>query len=365
VANPTYPAQPAASPRPTTVTVAGYLLYAVAALIVVTAVLTAVPLGTMSRVIEESATPEMPAEVGTFIVGFMIALIVVEVLVAAGFVLLAVFNNKGKNGSRITTWIIGGIAACCCGLSATGGAFSSVGNMSGSPDAANDEMTRRLEAEMPGWVNAASTGVSILLVLAVIGAIVLLAMPASNAYFRGAPTNWEPQMPGYPGYPGTPQGYPGAPQGYPGAPQGYPGAPQGYPGAPQGYPGAPQGYPGAPQGYPGAPQGYPGAPGQPPPGYPQPGDQQYPPAGQGTTPPAVDPYAPPTTPDTTWSQPPAGPSGDTTWSAPPPSAPSSPAPPSSAPPASGPPSPPPYDPNRPDDQNRPPEEPTAPPRPPA
>ena len=41
---------------------------------------------------------------------------VVQLLFAAGFVVLGLLNSRGRNASRITTWVIGGLGVCCAGI---------------------------------------------------------------------------------------------------------------------------------------------------------------------------------------------------------------------------------------------------------
>jgi hypothetical protein len=191
--------------------------------------------------------------------------IVLGLLFAAAFVVLALLNSRGKNPARITTWVIGGIALCCIGFglatSAAGNSFTMRGGGTNSnlPDPA--EVRRQLNAALPSWYNGLSVTVSLIGLLALLAALILLALPPSNEFFRKPQPQWQ------------------APPGYP--PPGYlpPSYPQAGP-APAGYaqPGSPP-PPGSPA------TGYP-QPGTPPTGYPQPGNPpaDNPPPG---TPPAA------------------------------------------------------------------------------
>ncbi|GAB7041467.1 MULTISPECIES: hypothetical protein [Catenuloplanes] len=311
--------------RPGVVTVAGYLLFATAALTV---------LGSLASIVSIKPTMDVYADAyagtaaeGTesVLVGSLVFGVVVNLLLAAGFVALAIFNNKGKNPSRVTTWVIGGLSICCTGFGLAGNAISGamsglatdMPSQSGMPDP--EEVNRQLTDAIPAWVSPVTVVTSVLTLLFLLAVVVLLALPPANDFFRKPAAVWQPPGAGYPGtgYPGT--GYPGAPGGaYPGAPgAGYPGAPDG------GYPGAPgAGYPGGAAYPPPSQAPYPPQPAQPgtyPPGYP--------PAQPGSTPPD---YPPPAS-----SPPVSGPESQ----GPPPSPFDNPVPPSS-----GPSSPPPSDP---------------------
>lgn len=153
--------------------------------------------------------------------------VVLGLLFAAAFVVLAILNGKGKNPARITTWVVGGVALCCIGFglatSAAGNSFTMRGGSTNSnlPDPA--EVRRQLNAALPSWYNGLSVTVSLIGLLALLAALILLALPPSNEFFRKPQPQWQ-APPGYPP-PGYPQpGYP-PPAGYsqPGSPvAGYP-----------------------------------------------------------------------------------------------------------------------------------------------
>ncbi|MEV4346526.1 hypothetical protein AB0J83_18840 [Actinoplanes sp. NPDC049596] len=340
---PGYPA-PAPRSRPLIVTVASYLLYAVAAIEVINAI---VAFATMSRMADTVrdvyAGTEAEDAAGIVNAAFVFGA-VINLLIGAGFAVLAYFNGRGKNPSRIVTWVIGGIAICCFGFGLSGNALVSAMESAGTTDTTtwqDDDLDQRINDALPGWYTPTTTALAAIALLAILATVILLALPASNEFFRKpAPSGWDPSA-GYPPYPGQ-QPPPGGGQ-YPMYGQQNPYPPQ-YPG--QGYP-APQGQPGQP------------APGLPP----------YP--GQGTPPPASGPYSPPTAGDQyapppasdPYAQPPAS-----SWGASPPgwgenrqpADPSS-TPPSS-PPASSPSTPPASSPSEPDG-TEPPADGTQPPKP--
>ena len=123
----------------------------------------------------------------------------IGLLFAAGVVALAIFNNRGKNPSRIVTWVAAGLTLCCTGLgllaTAAGGAISGV--ETGDPNLPTQaELQERIEAALPGWYEPASLAIGILGMLAMLAAAILLALPAANEFFRKPPAMWEPPLPG-------------------------------------------------------------------------------------------------------------------------------------------------------------------------
>ncbi len=87
--------QPARS-RPGVVTVAGYLLYVVAAAMVVQALASLVSVGPTRDVYTEVYASTEAAGLETVLVGAMIFGAIINLLIAVGFVVLAIFNNRGE-----------------------------------------------------------------------------------------------------------------------------------------------------------------------------------------------------------------------------------------------------------------------------
>jgi len=213
VTNPTYPGT-----RPATVSVSAYLLWATAAIVLIQSVLTLTTVSKMSDVYNDlyRGTPMEGTE--SLVVASSVGGVVIYVLVAAGLAILSIFNNRGRNGARITTWVLGGLMLCCGGFGLLGTAASgplsqleSSGN-TGGPTA--QELQEALDNALPSWYQPLTTTLNVVWVLAILGVVILLALPASNAFFRRPARGFDPSMP-YSGYPG---GQPPYPQ-YPGAPQ--------------------------------------------------------------------------------------------------------------------------------------------------
>lgn len=251
----------------------------------------------MRRVYGDLYADTTGAGTESIIVAASVIVVVINILFAAGLAILAIYNNRGRQPARITTWVLGGIYLCCSGFGLLGNAATSgMGMDTGSTSGPSaSELESRLASELPGWFMPITTLLTVVVVLALLGAVILLALPAANAYFRKPQMAWDPLNP-YPGYPGQPQAYPGYPSQSP------------YPT----YPGQP--YPGQP---------YPGQPGQPYPGQAQPGQAGQPPYPQSPPPGSVGEATPPPH-SGTGGQPPypqSAPPGGTRDATPPPGSP--------------------------------------------
>ncbi|GID95180.1 DUF3824 domain-containing protein [Amorphoplanes digitatis] len=276
------------------VTVSSYLLYLSAAASIIAAVLSLTTVGTVRDVYADLYDGTANAGMETFIVAATVGAVVINILFAGALAILAIYNNRGKQPARITTWVVGGIFLCCNGFGLLGTALSGVSGLdsggTGGPSA--KEIQARLSSELPGWLEPVSTLLTVLVVLALLAAVILLALPAANEYFRKPQVAWDP-LNQYPGYPAQQPPYPGQP--HPGQP--YPGQP--YPGQPA-YPPYPGGDPSYPGGTP-TPPAPPAAPPAPPAAPPASGE------GPGAAP---EPNLPGTPPNDPWSAPPPPPPGE-------------------------------------------------------
>lgn len=199
------PTTPDARVRPGSVTISSYLLYLCAAIGVLGAVTQLATIGTVSDVYTEAyegTTAEGTEGIAT---ASVVVASVLGLLFAAGFVVLAILNNRGKNVSRIVTWVVGGISLCCTGFGIVGTALTSSMNVStgDGPDPA--EIQDRINSELP-WLTPLSLTTSIITLVALLVALILLALPPSNEFFRKPAQVWEPPVPGgaYPAYPQVP-----------------------------------------------------------------------------------------------------------------------------------------------------------------
>ncbi len=105
--------------------------------------------------------------------------------------------------------------------SATRPAVFTAGGGTTGDGPSSEEIQRRLEEALPSWLTPVSILLGVLSLIALITALILLALPKANQFFRKPTAAWEPPTPGasYPGYPQAP-GQPGYPQasGEPGYP---------------------------------------------------------------------------------------------------------------------------------------------------
>jgi hypothetical protein len=248
-------ANPGGSARPATVTAASGLLYFAAAIQVISIVLSFFAFGPIQEVINEqfADAPEAGAVATGMRVGIIFA-IAINALFAAGTIVCAVLDGRGKNPARIVTWVLGGIAVLCYACNLIGTAVSgSLANMGGGTTPEQTEIQRRVEEALPAWQGTVDLLTSVLLIVAFGGAMILLALPQSNAFFRREQEVWVP--PTYPGggYPpvaGQPDPYgqpPAQPGQYPPPPGQYPPPPGQYPPPPGQYPPPPGQYPPPPQ----------------------------------------------------------------------------------------------------------------------
>jgi hypothetical protein len=224
--------------RPGSVTAAGYLLYLVAVVIVIDAIVgiasaSAVKDATV-KAYESAGIPNADSLSGAATAGAIIGA-VIYILLAVGLFVLGALDMRGKNAARIVTWVLAGIGVLCFCLASVGGLASGaiLNSTPASPNGVSaSDLAKQIKDAEPSWLQPTQTALAIISLLALILVIILLALPASNAYFRGAPAGGGPGYPTYPQY-GTPPGgqpYPGEPP-YPGQ-QPPPGNEPPYPGAP-------------------------------------------------------------------------------------------------------------------------------------
>ncbi|QOC95058.1 hypothetical protein D0Q02_11820 [Micromonospora craniellae] len=211
-------------------TISTYLLLLFAVCQLISVIVSLTTIGTVREVMDEAysgSTVEGAESLGNLTVVMTVATAIFLLVVALALFGLGLLNLRGKNGARIATWIVGGIMFCCTGFSLLSGLASGMsmpgGETSGDMPSA-EEIQRRLEEALPGWVTPVSLLLGVISLIALLAALILLALPKANEFFRKPTQQWEPPMPGgsYPNQPGYPPA-PGYPGGGPSAPP--PGAP--------------------------------------------------------------------------------------------------------------------------------------------
>jgi hypothetical protein len=211
--------------RPSVVTISTYLLLLFAVCQLISVAISLSTIGTVRDVMEDAyrdSTVEGAQNVADFVVVFGVGTAIFLLVAALALFGLGLVNLRGKNGSRIATWILGGLLVCCSGfslLSGLAGGFNAPGDTSGDMPS-GQEIQRRLEEALPGWVTPVTTLLGVISLISLLAALILLALPKANEFFRKPTPQWEPPTPGgtypsQPGYPGTAPadpGYPSTPQ---------------------------------------------------------------------------------------------------------------------------------------------------------
>lgn len=193
------PEQPGSPARPGTVSLASTLLYLMAFLSLISAVLaiyqtTFMTQDKLEKVFKDGGYPTDQAEAAAAFTPIgLYAAAAFGILFAVLYVVLAIFVGKGKPWARITTWVLGGLAICCgaFGLlgTAAGSAFSGMGAPSGVD---SNKVAEDTAALLPGWITPASTILGIVSLLAAILVVILLALPPSGPFFRKLEPVWTP-----------------------------------------------------------------------------------------------------------------------------------------------------------------------------
>jgi hypothetical protein len=197
---PSDPNQAQVRTRPGTVTTSGYLLFVVALLEVVALIVSLASLPTIKSVMEQ-AYKGTPAENATgFITGIAIGSAVVTVLIfGVGPLILAPLVLKGRQPARIVTWVLCGLLVCCQGAGVAGSGINTSAmsgqNTNGVDSAA---VAKQLQDSLPDWIRPTQVTVGALLAVIGLVVVILLALPASNAFFRKQPEQWAPPAPPYP-----------------------------------------------------------------------------------------------------------------------------------------------------------------------
>ncbi|MEV4623363.1 hypothetical protein AB0J74_32220 [Asanoa sp. NPDC049573] len=190
---------------PGTVRISSYLLYATAALQLISLVITLATLSDVRAAYTEAYAGTTMADTSdTIAVAVTVGGGIFALIVAIGLVVLGFLNLRGKNAARIVTWVVGGLFVLCCGIGSLFRAAGSAMNIDSGTDAPNAaDVQAKIDAAMPSWYGAVSTMLLIIPILLVLGTLILLALPASNAWFKPKAATWEPPTPGYPVMPGS------------------------------------------------------------------------------------------------------------------------------------------------------------------
>lgn len=190
--------QPDPRPRPGVVTAAGILLYGAAGLIVAQVIVSA---SILNRELTATREAFQNLDHGSSVISLTratsIASLVINVIIAVAFAIFAYYNLRGRQGIRIATWVVGGLAVLCYGCGTVGASLGTKLSTGTDQDPQIKAATQHVADSLPNWATTAGTVVDGLLFICLLLVIVLLAVPASNAYFRKP----EPPALSYPGFP--------------------------------------------------------------------------------------------------------------------------------------------------------------------
>lgn len=190
------PPVPAERVRPATVTISSLLLMLTAIAYVIAFVVAMSIMGTVTDVFRDEFAGTNAEGAEGVAAGFYVAVAALNLLFAIGLTVLALLNNRGKNPARIVTWVLGGISLCCSGFGLLSSGLGS-GGFGSSGDVDQEQVAQRLEDALPSWYEPVNLAVLVVSVLALAVALLLLALPPSNEFFRKPQQRFEPP-PAYP-----------------------------------------------------------------------------------------------------------------------------------------------------------------------
>ncbi|MFI5959833.1 hypothetical protein [Cryptosporangium sp. NPDC051539] len=162
---PPLPGQSPRASRPATVTMAAYVLVGEAVLLLIGAVVSLLAADTIKEATDKYLADNNLTSTSSNQGLSQVFGIVFGLIFAAAFIGLALGVLRGANVARIIAWVVSGLALCCVGVST---AFS----------------LAVISSYLPGGYLAYSYLVTFLELAGFVAIIVLLALPASNAYFR-------------------------------------------------------------------------------------------------------------------------------------------------------------------------------------
>ncbi|MEK8108739.1 hypothetical protein NKG94_35135 [Micromonospora sp. M12] len=142
--------------------ISSYLLFLFLACQVISLIVTLSTIGKTRDAFRDAyagSTVENADQIADIAVAFGVGSTIVLLLLTITLAVLALFNNQGRNGARITTWIVGGIMVCCLGgglVSNAAGGFTNGGG-TGGDGPSTEEVQRRVEEALPSWVTRSAS----------------------------------------------------------------------------------------------------------------------------------------------------------------------------------------------------------------
>ncbi|UQU61443.1 hypothetical protein COUCH_20495 [Couchioplanes caeruleus] len=162
-------APPVPPSSPTSVRFACALLYGVAGLCLLSAVLELVFVNTGLSVYRDAYTGDTGSGFRSLVGATL------DIVFAGGAAVLAVLNGQGRRNARVTTYVLGGLSLLCGGLGALSDPFHGPSGSAG-PGA--------VQHLMPAVYGISAGALDALTALATLTALVLLAAPSANHFFE-------------------------------------------------------------------------------------------------------------------------------------------------------------------------------------
>ncbi|WP_153040210.1 hypothetical protein [Actinoplanes sp. TFC3] len=161
-------AAPMPPPLPTSVRASSALLFSVAGLALLQAIIELVFVNTDLSVYRDAYRGDTGSGFGSLVSA------TVGIFFAAVAAILAILNNHGRKNARIATLVLGGLFLLCGGLGSISGDLHRPSRPSGSGALAH---------VMPMAYGTSVGAADLLTVAAVLAALVLLALPSANRFF--------------------------------------------------------------------------------------------------------------------------------------------------------------------------------------
>ncbi|MDG4786232.1 hypothetical protein O7626_09880 [Micromonospora sp. WMMD1102] len=185
---------------PASVTISSHLLQLVAALQVISVGMVLPATGAVLRYYKEvfpnpysyDSVEQLRIFYSETFLYTMISTSVAAMIATVGLAIVAAFIRRGKPAARVVTLVLGGLYSCCyAGLSFVFGAGNAIRMGAPDdwdwPDERNAELRQMLEDRFPSWYDPTSTALLVLTLIALLVALILLTLPASNAFFHAGP----------------------------------------------------------------------------------------------------------------------------------------------------------------------------------
>ena len=167
-------APPVPPKSPTSVRFSSALLFGVAGLSALAAVVELTFANTGLSVYRDAYTGETGSGFGSLVRATL------DIFFAGGVAVLAALNGRGRKNARVTTFVLGGIYLLCGGLGNLPDAFHRPSESAGG--GAVEQITPAAYGIGVGLIDA-------LTALAALAALVLLAVPSANSYFEACHRN--------------------------------------------------------------------------------------------------------------------------------------------------------------------------------